>query len=273
MVRSLWSAATGMKSEQTAVDTIANNIANVNTTGFKAQDTQFKSLLYQTLQVETTSRNGETTPGSAQVGLGVRVSSVNSVFRQGAQLANENNMAMCINGEGFFQVRGADNNLYYTRDGNFGWTLNENGGRILTNQNGNPVMDVAGNRITLPDGVGTAGVSISQSGAVAYRTPAGDTVLTGQIVSLHQFPNKVGLKKVSSNLYQQTEASGAAINENTTNLNVTRSTMAQGYLEGSNVNLADEMVNLIISQRAYELNSRAITTSDSMLDTANNLKR
>lgn len=273
MVRSLWSAATGMKSEQTAVDTIANNIANVNTTGFKTQDTQFKSLLYQTLQVETTSANGETTPTTAQVGLGVRVASVNSIFTQGAQLASENNMALCINGQGFFQVRGADNNLYYTRDGNFGWTLDDTGSRILTNQNGNPVMDINGQRITLPDGVGTAGVTIGLQGAVAYRTAEGDTVLTGQTVALYQFPNAVGLEKASSNLFRETEASGVAINEMTTNLDVTRSTMAQGYLEGSNVNLADEMVNLIISQRAYELNSRAITTSDSMLDTANNLKR
>lgn len=273
MVRSLWSAATGMKSEQTAVDTIANNIANVNTTGFKAQDTQFKSLLYQTLQVETTSRNGELTPTTAQVGLGTRVASINSIFTQGAQLASDNNMAMCINGEGFFQVGGADGEMYYTRDGNFGWTLDVNGRRLLTNQNGNPVMDINGQRIYLPDGVGTSGVTVGPDGAIAYRTPEGDTVLTGQSIALFQFPNKVGLEKVSANLYGVTEASGAAINEATTNLNVTRSTMAQGYLEGSNVNLADEMVNLIISQRAYELNSRAITTSDSMLDTANNLKR
>lgn len=273
MVRSLWSAATGMKAEQTAVDTISNNIANVNTTGFKAQDTQFKSLLYQTLQTETTSRNGETTPTSAQVGLGTRVASINASFTQGAQLASDNIMAMCINGEGFFQVSGADGELYYTRDGNFGWSMSNDGGRILTNANGNPVLDIEGNRITLPDGVGTAGVTVDGSGAIGYRTANGDNVLTGQSIALYQFPNKVGLEKVSSNLYSESDASGAAINEATTDLDVPRSSMAQGYLEASNVNLADEMVNLIISQRAYELNSRAITTSDSMLDTANQLKR
>lgn len=273
MVRSLWSAATGMKSEQTAVDTIANNIANVNTTGFKAQDTQFKSLLYQTLQVRTTSVDGEATPTSAQVGLGVRVSSINSSFTQGAQLANDNPMAMCINGAGFFQVSGFDGNLYYTRDGNFGWNMAPDGGRILTNQNGNPVLDTNGNRIPLPDGVGAESVQVSLNGAISYRTADGDSIPTGQSIALYQFPNQVGLEKVSSNLYAQTDVSGAAINEATTNLDIIPSTMAQGYLEGSNVNLADEMVNLIISQRAYELNSRAITTSDSMLDTANQLKR
>lgn len=273
MVRSLWSAASGMKAEQTAVDTVANNIANVNTTGFKAQKTEFKSLLYQTLQVKTTSTNGETTPTSAQVGLGTRVASINSSFTQGAQLASDNPMALCINGEGFFQVGGAtEGEVLYTRDGNFGWSVTPEG-RILTTPNGNPVLDVEGNRISIPDGVATETITVGLDGAIGYRGEDGTTVLTGQSVALYQFPNKVGLEKVSSNLYEETEVSGGAINEATTNLPVTRSSMAQGYLEGSNVNLADEMVNLIISQRAYELNSRAITTSDSMLDTANQLKR
>lgn len=262
-----------MKAEQTAVDTIANNIANVNTTGFKAQDTQFKSLLYQTLQVKTTSVDGETTPATAQVGLGTRVSSVNSIFTQGAQLASDNNMAMCINGEGFFQVRGSNGQNFYTRDGNFGWSIANDGARVLTNQNGNLVMDTRGNRIVLPAGVGTSGVQVTLDGEVSYRLDNGNTVSTNQRIAMYQFPNKVGLEKVSSNLYAVSNVSGAAVNEATTNLPIIRSTMAQGYLEGSNVNLADEMVNLIISQRAYELNSRAITTSDTMLDTANNLKR
>lgn len=274
MIRSLWTAATGMKAEQTSVDTIANNIANVNTTAYKSQDTQFKSLLYQTLQVETTSANGQTRPTTAQVGLGTRVASLNSSFTQGAQLASENNMALCINGEGFFSVAGINGETYYTRDGNFGWNMSNDNTRILTNSSGNPVLDTEGNRIVLPDGAGTTGVVVGQDGAVGYQDEEGTVVMTGQSVALYQFPNKVGLEKISANLYGVTEASGAAINEATPDqANLQRSTIAQGYLEASNVNVADEMVNLIRSQRAYELNSKAITTSDTMLDTANNLKR
>lgn len=273
MVRSLWSAASGMKAEQTAVDTISNNIANVNTTGFKAQDTQFKSLLYQTLQVETTSADGETTPTSAQVGLGTRVASINSSFSQGAQLASENKMAMCINGEGFFQVAGVNGEVFYTRDGNFGWSMGPGNERLLTNANGNPVLDSNGQRIILPEGVAAETIQVGTDGQMGYIDNEDNYIDMGQQIALYQFPNRVGLEKISSNLYSETENSGGAINEATTDLPVTRSTMAQGYLEASNVNIADEMVNLIISQRAYELNSRAITTSDTMLDTANNLKR
>ena len=273
MLRSLWTAASGMRSQQTSVDTIANNIANVNTTAYKSQNTEFKSLLYQTLQAETTTANGETKPTSAQVGLGTRVASVNASFTQGALLDSSNNMACAIEGSGFFSVQGSDGETYYTRDGDFSWTIDADGTRVLANASGLKVLDSQGNRITLPDGVGADTATIGKNGAVAYRLADGTAVQTGQIVGLFQFENPVGLEKQSGNLYSVSDASGAAINEATTNLNITPSTIAQGYLEGSNVNIADEMVELIISQRAYELNSKAITTSDTMLETANNLKR
>ncbi|MCR5546330.1 MAG: flagellar hook-basal body complex protein [Lachnospiraceae bacterium] len=273
MLRSLWTAASGMRSEQTSVDTIANNIANVNTTAFKTQNTEFKSLLYQTLQAETTTANGETKPTSAQVGLGTRVASVNASFTQGALLASTNTMACAIEGSGFFSVQGVDGQTYYTRDGDFSWTLDADGTRVLANASGLKVLDSQGNRITLPDGVGADSAVIGKTGAVSYRNADGTAVETGQVVGLFQFENPVGLEKQSGNLYAETEASGVAINEATTALAISPSTIAQGYLEGSNVNIADEMVNLIISQRAYELNSKAITTSDTMLETANNLKR
>lgn len=273
MLRSLWTAASGMNAQQTNVDTIANNIANVNTVGFKTQETQFKSLLYQTLQERTTSANGETKPTSAQVGLGTRVASVNSAFTQGPLLASENTMACAVQGTGMFNVQGPDGTNYYTRDGDFGWAMTNQGTRMLTNSSGYPVMDTNGQRIYLPDGVGAEGVNVGTNGAIAYRGDDGNFVQTGQRIALYQFPNYTGLSHVSSNLYAETEASGAPINEATTNLPITLSSIAQGRLEGSNVDVADEMVELIIAQRAYELNSRAITTSDSMLDTANNLKR
>ncbi len=273
MLRSLWTAASGMRSEQVAVDNIANNIANVNTTAYKSQSTQFKSLLYQTLQAETTTANGETKPTAAQVGLGTRVASVNASFTQGALLANDNKMACAIEGSGFYSVQGVDGQIYYTRDGNFGWTLDADGSRVLANSAGLKVMSSAGQRIVLPNGVGADTVSVGKDGLLGYRQADGTFVSMNTYIGLYQFQNPVGLEKQSGNLYAASEASGEAINERNTNLPITPSTVAQGYLEGSNVNIADEMVSLIISQRAYELNSKAITTSDSMLETANNLKR
>lgn len=272
MMRSLWTAASGMRAQQTNVDTIANNLANVNTTGFKTQTTQFKTLLYQTMQERTTTANGDTKPTTAQVGLGTRVASTNSIYTQGAQLASDNKMAMCINGEGFFAVRGQDGGTYYTRNGDFTWALDQNGGRVLTNSDGCEVLDYNGNPITIPDEVGVNGVTVGTDGAVAYRNNDGTFTQTGQDISLWQFANAVGLDKNGSNLLAATANSGPAMSENTTN-GLIRSTISQGFLEGSNVNVADEMVNMIIAQRAYELNSKAITTSDSMLDTANNLRR
>ncbi len=272
MVRSLWTGAVGMKAQQTSVDTIANNLANVNTTGFKSQSTQFKSLLYQTLQEPTTTANGATKPTNAQVGLGARVASINTSYTQGAQLASANNMACCINGSGFFGVRGADGQAYYTRNGDFLWSLNAAGGLTLSDNMGNAVLDRNGNAITLPDEAGAAGVSVGTTGEVAYRLPDGRAVSTGQFIGLFQFRNPVGLEKQPNNLLAVTAASGPAMREDT-NPGLIPSTIAQGYLEGSNVNVADEMVNLIVAQRAYEMNSKVITTTDSMMDTANNLKR
>ena len=131
MVRSLWTAATGMIAQQTNVDTIANNLANVNTHGYKAETAEFKSLLYQNLQTKTTTANGEQKPISAQVGLGVRNSSITSVFTQGSLLASDSDTAFAIEGKGFFAVRGEDGQTYYTRNGNFGFALGNGGGLVL----------------------------------------------------------------------------------------------------------------------------------------------
>lgn len=274
MMRSLWTGAAGMKSQQTAVDTIANNLANVNTMGFKSQSTQFKSLLYQTIQTRTTTANGDPKPTTAQVGLGTRVASLNSDFTQGAMLASDNDMALCMDGRAFFAVRGADQQTYYTRAGNFGWALDGNAGQlVLADPDGNQVLDSNGNPILLPQDAAGSTVIISDEGNVSYQLPDGTYQATGQQLARIQFRNVKGLGKVSDNLLEETAASGAPINEATTNLNIIPSSMRQGYLEGSNVNVATEMVNLIISQRAYEMNSKAITTSDTMLEQANQLRR
>ena len=250
MMRALYTAASGMRAQQTNVDNISNNIANVNTTAFKSQKTEFKSLLYQTIQTRTTSANGEEKPIGAQVGLGTRVASNTTSYTQGALLEDESKSAFAIEGNGFFQVRGADGTTYYTRNGNFNWSIGPTG-TTLTNTDGYPVLDSNGNTIVLPNNVNSEKAVATTDG---------------------QFNNPAGLEKAGSNLLRATNASGAALNE-ATNANLTRSKIHQGYLEGSNVQVADEMVNLIVAQRAYQLNSKAITTSDDMLEQANNLKR
>ena len=272
MLRALWSAASGMKSQQTAVDTIANNIANVNTTAYKGQTTQFKTLLYQTLSASSTNAAGETKPTSAQVGLGTRIASINTNFSQGAMTASDSLTAMCISGEGFFAIQGEDGNTYYTRDGNFTWALRADGTRALTTVEGYLVLDQNGEAITIPATASTEGFAVATDGTVSYKDSSGNVVTTGQTIALYQFANKVGLSKVGENLYAVSAASGAAQPEWSTD-GLTKSSIYQGYLEASNVSVADEMVNLIIAQRAYELNSKAITTSDTMLEEANNLKR
>lgn len=272
MMRALWTGASGMKAQQTNVDTIANNIANVNTVGYKSQSTQFKSLLYQTLRSESTTANGEPKPTTAQVGLGARVASTNTDFTQGTMQATESPTALCITGEGFFRVRGEDGEDYYTRSGDFTWAIDINNNRVLATSKGQEVLDYNGNPIILPEGASGDSVSFGSDGAVAYKAADGTYVPTGQFVALYQFSNAKGLEKTGDSLFQQTDASGVAMaEENTPGLK--RSVIAQGYLEASNVNVADEMVNLIVAQRAYELNSKAITTSDTMLEQANNLKR
>ena len=272
MMRALYTAATGMIAEQTNVDTISNNLSNVNTTGYKTQRAEFKSLLYQTLQTKTTSANGENKPITSQVGLGVRNAAISSVFKQGNMLASEKTSAFAIEGDGFFAVRGADGTVNYTRNGDFTWAIGTNGGMTLTNADGLPVLNSNGRPIALARSYVASKLTISESGEVCYPDEQNNPVSLGITIGTYQFSNPGGLNRVGDTLFAATDASGRAINENT-NANVTKSRIIQGYLEGSNVQVANEMVNLIVAQRAYEMNSKAITTSDSMMETANNLKR
>lgn len=271
MMRALWSAASGMIAQQTNVDTISNNLANVNTTGYKAQRAEFKSLLYQTLQTRTTTANGENKPIDAQVGLGTRTASMNTFYTQGAMLASESDTDFAIEGEGFFSVLGDDGNVYYTRNGSFCWAIGP-GGTTLCNSDGYPVLDSNGRQIVIPAGVTSGNMMIASDGAIGYRTAEGGYMPMNQTVGLYQFTNPAGLEKLSRSLLSETDASGAPLNELTAN-GLKRSVIHQNYLEGSNVQIADEMVNLIIAQRAYELNSKAIQASDDMLQQANSLKR
>ena len=271
MVRSLWTAATGMIAQQTNVDNIAHNLANVNTTGYKAQVMEFKSLLYQNIQTRTTSANGESKPGSAQVGLGVRNASITSIFKTGPMLASDKDTAFALDGKGFFAVRGGDGNVYFTRNGNFEFTLAGNG-NMLANSDGLPVLDTEGEPIILPEEFIVSNITVTSDGNLCYPDENEIPQQLGIQIGVFQFNNPNGLDKLSDSLYQVTAASGEPINE-AYNDAVQKTKVIQGYLEGSGVQVVDEMVNMIVAQRAYELNSKAITTSDEMLQQANNLRR
>ena len=271
MVRSLWTAASGMNAQQINVDTIANNLANVNTVGYKSEVAEFKTLLYQTLQTKTTTANGAGKPIGAQVGLGVRNASIMSVFKQGAMLASDNNTAFAVTGRGFFALRGEDGNTYYTRNGNFNFTTAQNG-MMLANSDGLPVLDSTGKPIILGNQYIISKIGVNSSGQLTYPDANNNAQPIGIQIGLYQFANPAGLEKVDGTLYLESEASGVVLNEANNN-NLLKSEVNQGYLEGSGVQVADEMVNLIVAQRAYEMNSKAITTTDEMLQQANQLKR
>lgn len=280
MMRSLWSAASGMLAQQTNLDNIANNLSNVNTAGYKKDTVEFKSLLYQTLQSPSTNNAGENKPVPAQVGLGTRVASITTVFTQGNLQDVDINTYMAIEGNGFFKVRNRDGEICYTRDGSFSVQPVE-GGTILCTSDGNPVLDQNNNTIIIPNGYKTDGLVVDQDGNLFVEDADGQQVALTQTangqaynqrIGLVQFNNPAGLDSVGGNMYQATVASGAAREESTTP-GLVLSKVHQKYIEMSNVQVADEMVNMIVAQRAYEMNSKAIQASDEMLEQANNLRR
>ena len=196
-----------------------------------------------------------------------------SMYTQGAMLASEDATDFAIEGDGFFAVRGADGETYYTRNGNFTWSQTADGRTILADCEGCPVLDTEGNVIAVPEGVASGNMVFTEDGSIGYKdAETGNVTLLNQSFGIYQFNNPAGLEKLSSSRLRATAASGNPMLEGQT-AGISLSKVHQKYLEGSNVQVADEMVNMIIAQRAYELNSKAITTADSMLDTANNLKR
>lgn len=275
MMRSLWTAASGMRAQQTNVDTIANNISNVNTAGYKTQEASFKSLLYQNLQSTSTNNAGDQKPVAAEVGLGTRVSAITSDFTQGKLTANDNPFYMAIEGKGFFQVRTPDGEIQYTRDGSFNISPIAQG-NILCTSDGYPVLDQYGNNIILPREYTATDLQVSDDGTLGFAGKDGNVnpiMNNGYEVKfgLVQFNNPSGLSKTGGNNFSATTASGDPIGENDNN-NLVKSKVHQKYLEGSNVDVANEMVNLIVAQRAYEMNSKAIQATDDMMQQANNLR-
>ncbi len=266
-MRSLWTAASGMKAMQFSVDTISNNLANVSTTAFKKEKAEFEDLLYVSMQKAYSAENAGR-PVNLQVGHGVVACATARDFTSGNLEQTSNKLDMAIIGEAFFSVRGADGNTYYTRDGSFKVGMTEEG-KMLTNSKGYPVLDQDGMEIYFDGDM--ANYEIQPSGEITTKDPeTGVSLPTGQYIGLFKFDNPMGLEATGGNLYRSNSATGEAISDYETE---DPSTIRNYFLESSNVKVVEEMVKLITAQRAYELNSKAITTSDEMLQTANNIRR
>ncbi len=258
---SLYAAASGMDAQQQNLNAISNNIANVNTTGYKKSKMEFQDLLYQTTRpIGAQSGGGQNiVPTGVQMGNGTQVISSSKIFTQGQLTQTDNTMDIAIEGDGFFEVQLPDGSLAYTRDGAL---KIDSQNRVVTND-GYPVQGgwqpIAADRTNL---------YISPNGDVTVETPNGSTTFQ---ITLSRFANPAGLKCLGGNLFSPTSASGTAESgqPNQSGYGAVR----QGYLETSNVNVVQEMVNMIIAQRAYEINSKSIQTADDMLSRVSQLKR
>ncbi|WP_312758665.1 flagellar basal-body rod protein FlgG [Pantoea brenneri] len=260
MIRSLWIAKTGLEAQQTNMDVISNNLANVSTNGFKRQRAVFEDLIYQTLRQPGAQSSEQTTiPSGLQIGTGVRPVATERIHSQGSMTQTNNSKDVAIQGGGFFQIQLPDGTIGYTRDGSFQFDQN---GQLVTSS-GYPVQPV----ITIPQDAES--LTIGTDGLVSVTLP-GQTApqQVGQL-TLTTFINESGLESLGENLYHETQASGAP-NETTPGMNG-GGTLRQGYVETSNVNVAEELVNMIQTQRAYEINSKAVSTSDQMLQRLSNL--
>lgn len=268
MMRALWTGATGMIAQQANVDTISNNLANVNTTGYKTATAEFKSLLYQTVQATSTNSEGKFKPVGVQVGLGVRNSAISTKFSQGSLLETGGSFDFAIEGEGFFMVQMDDGSTAYTRDGNLVMAIG-NDGYSLTNSAGNPILDTNLNPIVLSTDYAIEDISVDRFGNFMVKEADGNAHGIGIQLGIALFNNPGGLNKIGGSNYAETGASGEA---RITTAGAVGTKIVNGYLEGSNVQVVDEMVNLIVAQRAYEFNSKVINASDEMLQQANNLR-
>ncbi|MEW6569694.1 MAG: flagellar basal-body rod protein FlgG [Nitrospirota bacterium] len=262
MLRSLFIAATGMEAQKLNIDVVANNLANVNTVGFKKSRSDFQELIYQEIRAPgATSAEGAQIPSGIQVGLGVKPVAVQKIFTQGDFVSTGNSLDLVIEGNGFFQILMPDGTIGYTRAGAFKL---DSEGRIV-NSDGYPLEP----GITIPEN--TLSITVSSDGKVTILQAGSATPAEIGQIELARFTNPAGLKAIGKNIYFPTDSSGEAITGNPSTEGF--GTIVQGFLELSNVNVVEEMVNMIISQRAYEINSKAVQTSDEMLQIANNLRR
>ena len=262
MIRALWTAASGMQAQQTGIDVIANNIANVNTSGFKKSRTDFQDLIYQNIKAAGAQSTSTTEiPSGIQIGLGTKVAAVTKMFSAGNIVQTGNQLDIAIEGEGFFQVQMPDGATTYTRAGNW---KQDSQGRIVTSD-GYPMTP----EIVIPNN--STQITIGNDGTVSVMQSGQTSPTNVGTIQLATFSNSTGLSSIGKNLYSETAASGAPTT-GTAGLNGV-GTLAQGFIEMSNVSVMEEMVAMIVGQRAYETNSKAIQTADEMLQQANNLKR
>ncbi|HJE03397.1 Flagellar basal-body rod protein FlgG [Aliarcobacter thereius] len=261
MIRGLYTAATGMNAMQHQIDVTSNNIANVNTTGFKQDRAEFQDLIYENLNYTAGQTSQDTlNPTGIDVGLGVRLGNIQKNFTEGDIKPTGNPLDVAITGRGFFQITMPNGEIAYSRNGNF--KLDADG--TIVNGNGYALEP----QIVVPENA--KDISIAKDGYVTARDPqTNDTIELGQII-LADFINPAGLSPLGDSLFLQTDASGDVQEGNPTTDQF--GGLSQAMLETSNVKLVNEMVDLITAQRAYEANSKAITTADSMLDTVNRLK-
>lgn len=257
-MRALHTAATGMQAQQINMDNIANNLANVSTTGFKRGRADFQDLLYQALQPVGSSAGLES-PTGIHVGYGSRLASISKLFTQGALVNTNQETDLAIQGEGFFEITMPDGTQAYTRDGSFKM---DSTGQLVTNS-GNPLSSA----VTIPSP--NNGFRVDQDGAVIVTVDGAESTVGN--IQLFRFSNAGGLQPIGQNLFAPTQSSGTATSgtPGTDGLG----TLASGFLETSNVSVVDELVSMIVGQRAYEINSRAITTAEEMMQTASQLKR
>lgn len=254
MMNSLWISKTGMTAQQTQLDVISHNLANVSTTGFKRNNAVFEDLIYQNpRQVGSQTTEGNQLPTGLHLGLGVNVVATSRNFTQGSLQQSGNSLDVAINGNGFFEVTLPDGTTGYTRDGSFQL---DSEGRLVTSS-GLPV----GNGITVP--VGATKVNISQEGAVEAIVAGSTAPQQLGTLAMSSFINAAGLEPVGQNMYKESAASGPP-QQGTPGTNGL-GTIRQNFLESSNVNVVEELVTMIQTQRAYEMNSKAIQTSDQML--------
>lgn len=260
MLRGIHTAATGMEAMQDNLDTIANNLANVNTTSYKQSRAEFQDLFYQTVRDPGGVATPDTQkPTGIQIGVGVRTGSIHKEFSQGPVKVTNNPLDMAVQGKGFFAVQTADG-LAYTRDGSF---TRDGQGRVLT-KNGHLLVP----NITVPPG--TVNIQIAPNGVVEAIDQQGTKNEIGQL-TLVNFLNPAGLKNIGANLYQQSDAAGDALQGNPGEGGL--GVIQAGALEGSNVNVVNEMVNMIQAQRAYEMNSKVMSAADQMLQTTNGVMK
>ena len=261
MIRSLWTAASGMSAQQLHMDVIANNLANVNTGGFKKSRPDFVDLLYQTLRSPGAATSaGSEVPTGIQVGMGTKPVSVQKIFSQGDYVQTKNSLDLAIEGKGFFKILSNGEELYM-RAGAFKM---DKDGKIVTSEG-----DVLQPEFTIPPE--TVNFTVDSGGKMVALSADGSTQLATSQMTLYSFANDAGLLSVGGNKFRPTEASGNAVQGNP-GVNGMGS-LAQGYLEMSNVDVVEEMVNMIAGQRAYEISSKSIRAADEMMQMANNIRR